>query len=101
MITDLIAKHIPIPNHYAKKTLIDLTRDQNIPLQKSIEKGVAKTWVSTPKGMLQTAWERGLLDLDSYCVEDFSEKGLMDDMEIRIDKTNLSVILTNFPNFAD
>ena len=101
LITDLVAKHIPLPNHYVKKTLIDLARDQNIPLQKSIEKGVAKTWVSTPKGMLQTAWERGLLDLDSYCVEDFSEKGLLDDMENRIDKTNLSVLLTNCSDFAD
>ena len=84
-----------------KKTLIDLAKNQDIPLKKSIEKGVTKTWVGTPKGMLQTAWEWGLLDLDSFCVEDFSEKGLLDYMENRIEKTNLSILLTNCSDFDD
>ena len=35
LITDLIAKHIPIPTHYVKKTLIDLAKNQDIPLKKS------------------------------------------------------------------
>ena len=84
-----------------KKTLIDLAKNQDIPLKKSVEKGVTKTWVGTPKGMLQIAWERGLLDLDSFCVEDFSDKGLLDDMDNRIEKTNLSTLLTNCSDFAD
>ena len=54
------------------------------------------TWVGTPKWMPQTTWEQGLLDLDS-----FSEKGLLDDMENRIEKTNLSILLTHCSDFAD
>ena len=63
----------------------------------------SKTWDGTPKGRMpqQTAWEQGLLDLDSFCVEDFSEKGLLDYMENRIEKTNLSILLTNCSDFDD
>ena len=39
--------------------------------------------------------------MDSFCVEDFSDKGLLDDMDNRIEKTNLSILLTNCSDFAD
>ena len=53
------------------------------------------------KGDALNCLRAGLLDLDSFCVEDFSNKGLLDDMDNRIEKTNLSILLTNCSDFAD
>ena len=53
-----------------------------------------KSWVGRPKGMLQVAWYLGLLDLDIFCVEDFTEKGKLDGMGNIIPNTSLSYFLT-------
>jgi len=42
--------------------------------------------------MLQIAWERGL-DLDTYNVEDFSEKGMFDGFGNRIQKPTCGYFL--------
>ena len=97
LVNDLNAKKIPIPLHYVKKTLTDLAMTQDIPHTKSVEKGVAKSWVNKAKGMLQIAWEQGLLDLDLYCVEDFSAKGMVDGTH----DTNLTSLLSECSDFIE
>ena len=46
-----------------KDDIIDIAKQYNIPLNKTVKKGVTETWVVKPKGVLQLAYERGLLDL--------------------------------------
>lgn len=62
LMLDLKANGIPLPTHFVKKNLVHLATKHSIPIKKTIEKGVVKTWLHQPKGMLQVAWERGLLD---------------------------------------
>lgn len=40
----------------------------NIATTKKVMTNVTETWVGKPKGKLQVAWERGLLNLDKYKV---------------------------------
>ena len=47
----------------------------DISLKKLVEKGVSKSWVELPKGMLQFAWGRGLLDFDRFLWKIFLRKG--------------------------
>ena len=101
LIHDLTAAVIPIPPHFVKKNLVELATQHNIAVKKIVEKGVAKSWVGKSKGMLQIAWERGLLNLDSYYVEDFSEKGMFDDFDNRVTKTNLRILLAECSDFAE
>ena len=49
--------------------------------------------------MLQIAWERGLLDFDNFFVEEFSEKGKLNEMGNRIDATCLPVLLSECADF--
>ena len=99
LLSDLRMNNIDTPTHFVKKNLIDLATKHGKPLNKTVEKGVAKTWLHQPKGMLQVAWERGLLDFDSYCVEDFSVKGKLDEMGNRIAATNLSLLIAGCEDF--
>jgi hypothetical protein len=99
LLSDLKTNNIDAPTHFVKKNLIDLATKHGIPVNKTVEKGVAKTWLDQPKGMLQVAWERGLLDFDSYCVEDFSVKGKLDEMGNRIAATNLSLLISGCKDF--
>ena len=86
LIADLKHCNIPIPTHFVKKNLVDLAITHKIAIKKSVEKGVTESWVNKPKGLLQIAWERGLLDLESFCVEDFSTKGKLDAFGNRMEK---------------
>ena len=45
--------------------------------------------------MLQFTWERGLLDLDRFFVEDFTGKEKLDGMVNIISNTSISQLLTN------
>ena len=66
----------------------------DISLNTPVDKGVSKSLVGKPKGMLQVAWERGILDLDRVFVEDFTEKGKIYGMGNIISNTSLSQLLT-------
>ena len=76
MIADIHKGNHTIPSGRVwKDDIIDIAKQYNIPLNKTVKKGVTETWVGKPKGMLQLAYERSLLDLDNVCIADFSEKG--------------------------
>ena len=77
----------------------DTCRRHDISLNKSVEKGVSESWVGRPKGMLQVAWEKGLLELDIFYEEDFTEKGLLDGMGNMISNTSLSQFITKCSEF--
>ena len=51
--------------------------------------------------MLQVARERGLLDLDNYCVEDFSDKGKLDEFGNRKKETSLDILLSQCSDFLN
>ena len=51
--------------------------------------------------MLQIAWERGLLDLNRYRVEDFIEKGKLDDCGNVIQDTSLDYLLSKCVDFIE
>ena len=57
-------------NHVIEKTktkkshLVEKASQYRIPLKRRFMSGVSEKWVSKPKGKLQIARERGLLDLD-------------------------------------
>ena len=78
LVDALKIKNIAIPKHYVKKVLVDLAKDRNIPTKVTRTKGIVDSWIGKPKGMLQIAYERGLLDLDNFCVEDFKETGKLE-----------------------
>ena len=101
LLFDSESKNIPTPNYFVKKNPIDLAMAHDISLNKSVEKGVSKSWVGQSKGMLQVAWERGLLDLDRFCVEDFTQKGKLYSMVNIISNTSLSQFLTECSDFFE
>ena len=47
------------------------------------------------------AWERGLLNLKNYCIEDFSEKAKMDEYGNVIRETNLDMLLSKYTDFLE
>jgi hypothetical protein len=61
--------------------------------------GSTEKWSTKPKGKLQVARERGLLDLESYCVKDFSEKGQLDAFGNRNKDTSLDTLLSQCSDF--
>ena len=69
----------------------------SISLTKTIQTNVTPTWVGKPKGMFDIAYERGLLDLTKFCVEDFTEKGLPDHEE----ETSLVILLSKCSDFMN
>ena len=73
----------------------------NIATTKKVMTNVTETWVGKPKGKLQVAWERGLLNLDKYCVEDYNEKGKLDDMGNIIEETSLDLLLSSCTDFIE
>jgi len=52
-----------------------LTENLGVATTKDVEKNLTPTWVGKPKGMFNITYKRGLLNLDKYCKEDFTEKG--------------------------
>ena len=79
---------------FCEKYVIHLAMAHKISLNKSVDTGVSKSWVGRPKVMIQVAWERGILDLDICCVEDFIKKCKLDGMGNIISNTSLSQFLT-------
>ena len=47
------------------------------------------------------AWERGLLNLKKYCIEDFSETGKMDEYGNVISETSLDMLLSKCTDFLE
>ena len=88
-------------NLFCEKNLIDLEMVNDVSLNKSVEKGASKSWFGRTKVMLQVTWEWGLLDLDIFCMEDFTEKGKLDGMGNIISNTSLSQLLTDFSWFSE
>ena len=62
---------------------------------------VTETWVGKLKEKLQVTWERGLLNLNKYCVEDYNEKGKLDDMGKIIEETSLDLLLLSCTDFIE
>jgi len=75
LVQELTKKQIPVPKYHVKQPLLDLAIIHDIPITKVKRKGRVESWVGKPKGMYDIAFERGLLDLDTYCVEDYMVKG--------------------------
>ena len=75
----------------------DLAKTLNIDTTKKIETNVTPSWVGKPKGMFDIAYERGLLDLDKFCVEDFTEKGIDGHEE----ETSLVILLSKCADFMN
>jgi hypothetical protein len=92
-------------NHVIDKTktkkpdLINKASQYGIPLKVCVRTGVTEKWLSKPKGKLQVARERGLLDLKSYCIEDFSDKGKTDEFGNIIVGTSLDMLLSQCSDF--
>ena len=76
-----------------KTDIIAIAERYEIPLTKTVKKGVTERWVGKPKGMLQLAYERGLLDLENICISDFSEKGKQNKAGNVIEGTSLEMLL--------
>ena len=75
LVQELTKKQIPVLKYHVKQPLLDLAIIHDIPITKVKRKGGVESWVGKPKGMYDIAFERGLLDLDTYCVEDYTVKG--------------------------
>ena len=73
----------------------------NIMMKKNVMANVTETWVGKLKGKLQVAWECGLLDLDKCCVENYNEKGKLDDMGNIIEETSLDLLLSSCTDFIE
>ena len=54
-----------------------------------------ESWVGRPKGKLQVAWERGILNLDKYCIEDYCDKGKLDAFGNIIHDTRFDELLSS------
>ena len=58
LIADIHKGNHTIPSGRIRKDdIIDIARQYNITLNKTVKKGVTETWVGKPKGMLQLAYE--------------------------------------------
>ena len=73
--------------------MIYLAMVHDISLKNSVHKGVSKSWVVQPKGILQVNWERGIIELDRFCMKDFTEKGKLDGIRNIISNTSISQLL--------
>ena len=70
----LAGHHVPKKDRSKKATIIPWATKYGIKLSKTVPAHISESWVGKPKGKLQIAWERGLLNLNEYCIEDCSEK---------------------------
>ena len=93
--------HVPKKDRGKKAGVIPWATKYGIELTKIVPAHISETWVGKPKGMLQIAWERGLLDLNRYCVEDFSDKGKLDDCGNVIQDTSLDYLLSKCIDFIE
>jgi hypothetical protein len=93
--------HVPKKDRSKKASVIPWATKYGIELTKTIPAHISESWVGKPKGMLQIAWERGLLDLNQYCIEDFSGKGKLDDCGNIIQDTSLDYLLSKCTDFLE
>ncbi len=93
--------HIPKTERRLKAHLVKWALHYDISIKKDVDTNVTETWVDKPKGKLQVAWERGLLNLEKYCIEDFSEKGKMDEYGHVICDTSLDMLLSKCSDFLE
>ena len=91
----LAGHHVPKKDSTKKAAIIPWATKYSIELSKTIPSHILESWVGKPKGKLQIAWERGLLNLNEYCFEDFSEKGKLDNSGNVIEATSLNNLLSN------
>ena len=85
--------HIPKTERRQKANLVKWALQYNIAIKKDINTNVTKTWVNKLKG--------ALLNLEKYCVEDFSEKGKLDEYGNVIEDTSLDLLLSKCTNFLE
>lgn len=91
-----------IPRNRLKKAdLITFANKYDIPIKKTVETQVSEGWVGKAKGKLQIAFERGLLNLEKYCVEEFSDKGKKDENGNVIRETSLNELLASCSDFIE
>ena len=72
----------------------------NIDTTDTVIKNSTETWVSKPKGMLQTIWGRRLLDVEIFCIEYFSAKSSNEFGNV-IKATHLRPLLSSCPEFIE
>ena len=102
LIADIHKGNYTIPGGRVRKDdIIEIAKRYNIPLNKTVKKGVTETWIGKPKGMLQLAYEQGLLDLENVCIGDVSEKGGENDAGNVINKTSLETLLLSCTDFIE
>ena len=102
MIADIHKGNHTIPSGRVRKDdIIEISKRYNILLNKTVKKGVTETRVRKPKGMLQLACERCLLDLENVCIDVFSEKGGENDAGNVINKTSLETLLLSCTDFIE
>ena len=53
LLLDLKTNNLDAPTHFVKKNLIDFATKHGIPVNKTVEKGAAKTWFDQSKDMRQ------------------------------------------------
>jgi len=98
---NLKAAEIAFPKNAKKAELLRIAKRTNVAYQCAVRTDVMKSWVGTPKGMLQVAYERGLLDLNKYCVEDYTENGQKDAEWSPILETSLKHLLAMCTDFVE
>ena len=102
-----LLKELTDAGHFIPKTqrkkerLVEWASKYQIEVMKNIDKNVTESWVGKPKGKLQIAWERGLLDLFKYCIDDYSEKGKVDLLGNIIQETSLDQLLAACTDFCE
>ena len=58
-----------------------------------VDRKYLETWVGKPKGLLDICYERGLLEIDKYDLDDLNKEGKNDSSGEIFEGTNLSVML--------
>ena len=92
--------HIPKTDR-RRADIVKWCEKYNILTTRTVQKNITETWVGKPKGKLQVAYERGLLDLNRFCVEDFSDKGMLDSCGNYVKETSLNNQLTSCTDFQE
>ena len=91
--------HIPKTDR-RRADIVKWCEKYNILTTRTVQKNITETWVGKQKGKLQVAYECGLLDLNRFCVEDFSEKDMLDLCGKNVKETSLDNLLTSCTDFS-
>ena len=79
-------------NTERKAELVQLYDKVGILTKKVVMKGGTPSWIEKPRGMLQVAYERSLVYLERYNIEDF----IKDRTESEEEKTSLQLLLDEY-----